>query len=150
MKYIKYFKLFEEFSESGFKHDFDFCFGEEDDFYVEVNLKERIARVEIPADESHDHGAGGAWYDPKTEIRLLVQGQNDPMIEHINSQFEDCFHNHTIPVEILLDSNEDAVEVNDNTFIMPLKVEKETYNDFIIRTKQAGWGKRIATRKYGL
>jgi hypothetical protein len=146
---MKYLKLFEEFSESGFAHDFNFTFGENDDFYVETNLADRIVRIELPPDAQNDQGAGGAWYDPKTELRLLVQGQNDPLIELINGYLDDCYHNHTIPAKILLDDREDAVEVNDNTFTMPIKVNGESYDSWIIKTKRPRWSSRVG-KKYGL
>ena len=146
---MKYLKLFEEFSNSEFPHDFNFFFGEDDDFYMEVNLYERIARVELPIKEKNDQGSGGSWYSPKTELRLLVQGQNEALIEHINEQLLDCFENHTIPVKIFLDENEDAIEVNDNTFIMPIKVNGESYDNWIVKTKRPKWSIR-AGKKFGL
>jgi hypothetical protein len=145
---MKYIKLFEEFSNSGFQHDFNFSFGEDDDFYTEVNLAERIARVELPSKEKSDHD-GGSWYIPKNELRLLIQGQNEHLIEHINEQLLDCFENQTIPVKISLDENEDAIEVNDNTFIMPIKVNGESYDSWIIKTKRSKWSSRVG-KKFGL
>jgi hypothetical protein len=146
---MKYLKLFEEFSDSNFKHDFSFNFGgDNDDFYAEVNLAERIIRIEIPLDVDFEPG-NRSWYDPKHEIDLICKDKGEHTIEMINSWLEDCFENHTIPVKIALDDNEEAVAVNDNTFLMPIKVDGESYDSWIIKTKRPRWSSRVG-KKYGL
>jgi hypothetical protein len=146
---MKYLKLFEEFSDSGFKHDFNFNFGgDNDDFYAEVNLAERIIRIEIPLEADFEPG-NRSWYDPKHEIDLICNDKGEHTIEMINSWLEDCHHNHTIPVKIFIDDNETKAKVNDNTFIAMLKVNGETYNDWIIKTKRPKWSARLG-KKYGL
>ena len=146
---MKYIKLFEEFSESGFKYDFDFEFGgENDDFYAEVNLKERLIRVEMPTEQESDHN-GQSWYDPKQELEALVNGENGHLIEHLNAHLIDCYENHTIPEHILIDDHEPIEKVNDNTFIAKLKIKKESYDAWIVKTKGKGWSSRTGKR-YGL
>lgn len=146
--------MFEEFSSSNFKHDFNFNFGgEDDDFYAEVNLKDRVIRVEIPTEESYDettgHGRAGSWYVPEKEIEALVKGENGHLIEHLNTHLVDCYENHTIPEHILIDEDEEIEKLNDNTFLAKLKVKKESYNNWVIKNKAVGWSKRTG-KKYGI
>ena len=146
---MKYLKLFEDFSDSEFKHDFNFNFGgDNDDFYAEVNLAERIIRIEIPLEVDYEPG-NRSWYDPKHEIDLICKGEGEHTIEMINTWLLDCFENHTIPVKIAIDDNEEHTKVNDNTFIAPLKVNGETYDKWSISTRRVDWPKRSG-KKYGL
>lgn len=141
---MKHIKLFEEFAESGFPHDYDTSFGPNDDYYVEVNLKDRVARVEIPT-----HIEGEDWYDPSIQIRSLEHGDNDVLVDLINGYMMESYELHIFPVKILLDGDEKAFKVNDNTFIMPLKVEGESYDSWVMKNKLPKWGSRTG-KKYGL
>lgn len=147
---MKYLKLFEEFSQSDFKHDFSFDFGGDSgaDFYGEVNLAERLIRVEIPLNVDFEPG-NRSWYDPKHEIDLICKGEGEHTIEMINSWLIDCYENRTIPEKILIDDNESYTKVNDNTFIAPLKINGESYDSWSIKTKRPDWSTR-AGKNYGL
>jgi hypothetical protein len=140
-------KLFEKFSDPEFKHDFNFKFGgENDDFYAEVNLNDRLIRVEMPIEKGYDTES---WYDPKKAIEALVNGKNGHLIEHLNAHLADCYENHTIPEHILIDDDEPIMKVNDNTFLAKLKIKKESYNSWIIKTRGRNWGSR-AGKKFGI
>ena len=149
---MKYIKLFEEFSNSDFKADFEYEFTENEGvFNIKITLKDRLAFVKIPQGDSFDtsSGKGGTWYIPKNEIEALVQGKNDPLIEHINEHLRNAYEQHNIPEHVLIDDNEEIEKIDDNTFLAKIKVKKETYNSWIIRTKGSGWVHRTS-KNYGL
>lgn len=148
---MKYLKLFEDFSED-FKYDFSLSFGEgTEDFYAEVNLKDRIIRVEMLLEETYDpvHGKSGSWLSPKVEIDSLIKGSNEPLLEMINTYLLDAYENRTIPEHVLIDGEEEIEKVNDITFLAKLKIRKEKYNDWVIKTRGPSWSKRTG-KKYGL